>query len=129
MKGDDWHTRRMTIGPIGEETGSRSKCFYVIYDYHIVIKIHPTPIDDLNKYTEILKKERTVVRQLAMRECIVPGASVVLKLIQRFSRRADLALEGGEDDYMKLLNIFSELQKYLRIGDTFAFFMDLSKYY
>lgn len=129
MKSGDWYTRRMTIGPIGEETGSRSKCFYVIYDYHIVIKIPPTPINDLNKYTEILKKERTIVRQLAMTECIVPGASVVLKLIQRFSRRADLALEGGEDDYMKLLNIFSELQKYLRIGDTFAFFMDLSKYY
>ena len=129
MKGGDWHTRRMTIGPIGEETGSRSKCFYVIYDYHIVIKIPPNPIDDLNKYTEILKKERGIVKQLSMKECIVPGASVVLKLIQRFSRRADLALEGGEDDYMKLLNIFSELQKYLRIGNTFAFFMDLSKYY
>jgi hypothetical protein len=129
MKGGDWHTRRMTIGPIGEETGSRSKCFYVIYDYHIVIKIPPNPINDLNKYTEILKKERGIVKQLSMSECIVPGASVVLKLIQRFSRRADLALEGGEDDYIKLLNIFSELQKYLRIGDTFAFFMDLSKYY
>ncbi len=129
MKGGDWHTRRMTIGPIGEETGSRSKCFYVIYDYHIVIKIPPNPINDLNKYTEILKRERGIVKQLSMKECIVPGASVVLKLIQRFSRRADLALEGGEDDYMKLLNIFSELQKYLRIGDTFAFFMDLSKYY
>ena len=129
MKGGDWHTRRMTIGPIGEETGSRSKCFYVIYDYHIVIKIPPNPINDLKKYTEILKKERTIVKQLSMQECIVPGASVVLKLIQRFSRRADLALEGREDDYMKLLNIFSELQKYLRIGDTFAFFMDLSKYY
>ena len=129
MKGGDWHTRRMTIGPIGEDTGSRSKCFYVIYDYHIVIKIPPIPINDLNKYTEILKKERGIVKQLSMKECIVPGASVVLKLIQRFSRRADLALEGGEDDYMKLLNIFSELQKYLRIGDTFAFFMDLSKYY
>jgi hypothetical protein len=129
MKGGDWHTRRMTIGPIGEETGSRSKCFYVIYDYHIVIKIPPSPINDLNKYTEILKKERSIVKQLSMSECIVPGASVVLKLIQRFSRRADLALEGGEDDYMKLLHIFTELQKYLRIGDTFAFFMDLSKYY
>ena len=129
MQSGDWHTRRMTIGPIGEETGSRSKCFYVIYDYHIVIKIPPNPINDLTKYTEMLKRERAIVRQLSMRECIVPGASVVLKLIQRFSRRADLALEGGEDDYMKLLNIFSELQKYLRIGDTFAFFMDLSKYY
>jgi hypothetical protein len=129
MKGGDWHTRRMTIGPIGEETGSRSKCFYVIYDYHIVIKIPPNPINDLNKYTEILKREEGIVKQLSMRECIVPGASVVLKLIQRFSRRADLALESGEDDYMKLLNIFSELQKYLKIGDTFAFFMDLSQYY
>jgi hypothetical protein len=129
MKGGDWHTRRMTIGPIGEETGSRSKCFYVIYDYHIVIKIPPSPINDLTKYIEILKKERGIVKQLSMRECIVPGASVVLKLIQRFSRKADLALKGDEDDYMKLLNIFSELQKYLRIGDTFAFFMDLSKYY
>ncbi|MCG6945167.1 MAG: hypothetical protein LJE87_07450, partial [Deltaproteobacteria bacterium] len=67
MKGGDWHTRRMTIGPIGEETGSRSKCFYVIYDYHIVIKIPPNPINDLNKYTEILKKERGIVKQLSMR--------------------------------------------------------------
>jgi hypothetical protein len=30
----DWATRRMTIGPLGEESGSKSKCYYVIYDVH-----------------------------------------------------------------------------------------------
>ena len=129
MKGDDWQSRRMTIGPIGEDTGSRSKCFYVIYDHHLVIKIPPNPINDLNQYLEILKNERRIAKQLAMKECIIPTASVVLKLIQRISEKTDLSPEEREGDYMKLLNIFSELQRYLRIGNTFAFFMDLSKYY
>ncbi|MBT8406059.1 MAG: hypothetical protein KJP05_01260, partial [Deltaproteobacteria bacterium] len=129
MTGDDWQSRRMTIGPIGEDTGSRSKCFYVIYDHHLVIKIPPNPISDLSRYLEILKNERRIAEQLAMKECIIPTASVVLKLIQRISDKADLSPEEREGDYMKLLSIFSELQKYLRIGNTFAFFMDLSKYY
>ncbi len=129
MKDGDWQSRRMTIGPIGEDTGSRSKCFYVIYDYHLVIKIPPTPINDLNKYMDILKKERRIVKKLSMKECIIPSASVILQLIQRFTNKADLPPEESEDDYIKLLNTFSELQRYLKIGKTFAFFMDLSKYY
>lgn len=129
MKNDEWQSRRMTIGPIGEDTGSRSKCFHVIYDHHLVIKIPPNPINDLNQYLEILKNERRIAKQLAMKECIIPTASVVLKLIQRISDKTDLSPEEREGDYVKLLNIFSELQKYLRIGNTFAFFMDLSKYY
>jgi hypothetical protein len=35
----DWVKRRMTIGPLGEDAGSKSKCFYVIYDVHLVLKI------------------------------------------------------------------------------------------
>ncbi|MCG6982931.1 MAG: hypothetical protein LJE88_16130 [Deltaproteobacteria bacterium] len=62
MKDGDWHSRRMTIGPIGEESGSRSKCFYVIYDYHLVIKVPPIPIDDLAEYMDILKNERRIVK-------------------------------------------------------------------
>ena len=129
MKDGDWQSRRMTIGPIGEATGSRSKCFYVIYDYHLVIKIPPTPINDLAEYMNILKNERRIVKRLSMKECIIPSASVILKLIQRFEEKGDLPSDDNEEDYLKFLNIFSELQKYLRIGNTFAFFMDLSKYY
>ena len=129
MKDGDWQSRRMTIGPIGEDAGSRSKCFYVIYDYHLVIKIPPTPINDLTKYMDILKKERRIVKRLSMKECIIPSVAVILKLIQRFDQEGELPSEDNEEDYLKFLNIFSELQKYLRVGNTFAFFMDLSKYY
>jgi len=129
MKDGDWQHRRMTIGPIGEDSGSRSKCFYVIYDYHLVIKIPPIPISDLTQYMDILKNERRIVKRLAMKECIIPSAAVILKLIQRFEQKRDLPFEDREDDYLKFLNMFSELQKYLRIGNTFVFFMDLSKYY
>jgi len=129
MKNGDWQSRRMTIGPIGENAGSRSKCFYVIYDYHLVIKIPPTPINDLNTYMDILKKERRIVKRLSMKECIIPSAAVILRLIQRFNKKGDLPAEDKEDDYLKFLNIFTELQKYLRIDNTFVFFMDLSKYY
>jgi len=129
MKDGDWQSRRMTIGPIGEDSGSRSKCFYVIYDYHLVIKIPPIPINDLTEYMDILKKERRIVKRLSMKECIIPSAAVILKLIQRFDQKGELPSEDNEEDYLKFLSIFSELQKYLRLGNTFAFFMDLSKYY
>ena len=129
MKDGDWQSRRMTIGPIGEESGSRSKCFYVIYDHHLVIKIPPVPINDLTKYMEILKNERRIVKRLSMKECIIPSAAVILTLIQPFQQKRDLPSEDNEDDYLKFLSVFSELQKYLRIDNTFVFFMDLSKYY
>jgi serine/threonine protein kinase len=125
----DWQSRRMSIGRLGEDTGSRSKCFYVIYDDHLVVKIPPTPIGDLEKYMEILEKEKSIVRKLVMEECIIPSVSVILKMIQRFSDREDLPSEELEKDYVRWLNVFSEAQKYLKIGDTFVFFMDLSKYY
>ena len=80
---DDWQSRRMTIGPLGEGTTSRSKCFYVIYDYHLVIKIPPTPITDLNEYIKIIKKEKSIVNKLYMKECIIPTVSVILKMLPR----------------------------------------------
>ena len=128
-KDGNWQSRRMTIGPIGEDTGSRSKCFYVIYDDHLVLKIPPTPITNLDQYIKILRKERTIVRKLAMKECIIPSVSVILKLIQPSSGEKTESSEETETNYLRLLNVFSELQKYLKIGDSFVFFMDLSKYY
>ena len=107
MKNGEWQSRRMTIGPIGEDTGSRSKCFYVIYEHHLVIKIPPIPINDLTSYMGILKRERGIVKKLAMKECIIPSASVILKLVQRFEKKGELPADDREGDYLKFLNIFS----------------------
>ncbi len=126
---DDWQSRRMTIGPLGDDTTSRSKCFYVIYDYHLVIKIPPVPIKDLNEYIKIIRKEQGIVNKLSMKECIIPTVSVILKMLPRLSGGEGLPVEETEENYVRRLNVFSELQEYLRIDDTFAFFMDLSKYY
>ena len=54
VKGEDqWISRRMTISPLGEESGSKSKCFKVIYDDMIVIKMPPSPITDFAKICRI----------------------------------------------------------------------------
>ena len=44
--GDEWIRRRMTLGPLGEDSGSKSTCYYVIFDRHLVVKIPPKPIVD-----------------------------------------------------------------------------------
>ena len=46
---EDWAKRRMTIGPLGEESGSKSKCYFVIYDVHLVLKTPARPIDDFEE--------------------------------------------------------------------------------
>ncbi|UCG13759.1 MAG: hypothetical protein JSU72_04610 [Deltaproteobacteria bacterium] len=125
---NDWTSRRMTIGRLGEDAGSRSKCFYAIYDDHIVVKIPPVQIKTFDEYIAILKKESRIVDQLSMEECIVPRVSVILKNI-RSPSAGDFLAGGIEGNYIKLLKMSSKLQSYLKIGGSFAFFMDLSRYY
>jgi len=60
---EDWAKRRMTIGPLGEESGSKSKCYYVIYDVHMVVKIPARPIDDFEEYIDSIKKEMHIVNK------------------------------------------------------------------
>ena len=60
---DDWASRRMTIGPIGEDSGSRSTCYYVIYDDHLVIKISPTPLTDFDRYLQSINRDNAVGRK------------------------------------------------------------------
>ena len=62
---NDWLIRRMSVGPLGEDTGSKSKCFYVIYDTHMVVKIPPAPITDMDKYVSAIRKEVQIASQLA----------------------------------------------------------------
>ena len=125
----DWVRRRMTIGPIGDEAGSKSKCYYVIYDSHLVVKIPVKPINAFDEYIRSIKKEGQIVDKLAPKECIIPRVSVALNLIHKFTDSANLSAEKLEEKYVEWLRRKTDYQKYLKIKNTFVFFMDFSKYY
>jgi serine/threonine protein kinase len=127
--GDEWDTRRMTVGTLGEKSSSRSMSYYVIYDDHLVVKIPPTPITEFHQYAELIRKDRKIAEKLAPRECLVPGVAVILNKLHPFPDEAELPPEILEEKYMQLLDSQPEYQKYLKIGDTFAYFMDFSKYF
>ncbi|MGD8291293.1 MAG: hypothetical protein PVF37_06295 [Desulfobacterales bacterium] len=126
---EDWVKRRMTIGPLGEESGSKSKCYFVIYDVHMVFKIPARPIHDFEEYIECIKKEVHIVNKLAPRKCIIPRVSAILSLIHTFPYSEDTPPERLEVRYINLLRKSPDYQKYLKINNTFVYVMDLSKYY
>ena len=114
----------MSVGTLGEDSGSKSKCYDVIYDDHIVVKIPPIPTTDFSKYIRSINADRLIVNRLAPKECIVPGVSVILKRIHDFPDRDNLSPKELEERYVKLLQIQPSIQEYLKIGDAFVFFMD-----
>ncbi|MGD9056822.1 MAG: hypothetical protein PVJ41_00350 [Desulfobacterales bacterium] len=125
----DWMRRRMSIGPLGEEAGSKSKCYYVIYDVHLVVKIPAKPISEFEYYIRCIKKEGEIVDKLAPKECIIPRVSVLLNLIHKLPDCSHLSPEKLEEKYVAWLRTKTKYQKYLKIKNTFVFFMDFSKYY
>ena len=125
---EEWRTRRMTLGPIGESSGSRSQCFHAIFDTHMVIKIPPTPIRDFEDYVQRIRYESALVERLSPRECIIPSLSVILSRVHRFAGSAPAAAADLEAQYIDLLKTMPEYRDYLRIGGNFAFFMDLARH-
>ncbi len=123
---NDWLTRRMSVGPLGEETGSKSKCFYVIYDTHMVVKIPPTPITDMEKYVRDIRREVQIASHLLPVTSIVPMVSVVLKKVKKLPYESSLTPEQLEKQYIRFVEEHPEYQEYLKIGDRFAFFMELT---
>ncbi len=122
----DWISRRMSIAPLGEDSGSKSKCFYVIYDTHMVVKIPPEKITDLDKYITAIRKEVQIAGQLTPVACIVPMVSVVLKKVKKLPYESSLTQEQLEKQYIRLVEEHPEYQSYLKIGGRFAFFMELA---
>jgi serine/threonine protein kinase len=129
LQGNEWSSRRMSIGLLGQGGGSRSKCFYVIYDSHMVLKIPSQPIPHFSKYHQQIADEARIVSRLTPRECIVPRISVILKAIQFIPGNEKLSEDELEDRYVQLLKHDPTYQKYLKIGPSFAFFMDLAKHF
>lgn len=126
---DDWISRRMSIGLLGQGGGSRSQCFYVIYDTHMVIKIPAARITRFSEYKRRIAAEGRILTRLAPRQCIVPRVSTILKMVHTFADEAHLSEEALEARYMRLLADQPELQNHLQIAGSFAFFMDLARHY
>jgi serine/threonine protein kinase len=125
----DWVRRRMAIGPLGDESASRSKCYYVIFDNHLVIKIPPKPIRNFEEYVTSLRKEENIVQRLAPKKCIIPKLSVILRLIHPLPSEAEIPAEHLEDAYLTWLHKNPTHQANLRIKNTFVYFMDLSQHF
>jgi len=123
----EWAARRMTIAPLGSETGSKSICFYVIYDDHIVVKIPSPAITELTDYLDCIYADQRIVFRMKPRECVVPGVSVILKRVHSFPNN-EPAPEKMEGRYISWLKKNPEFQQFLKIEDAYIFFMDLSKY-
>jgi serine/threonine protein kinase len=126
---EDWAKRRMTIGPLGEESGSKSKCYYVIYDVHMVVKIPAKPVTDFEPYIESIKKETHIVNKLIPKECIIPKVSVILGMFHSFPNADNMPPDHLEEEYIKWMRKSPEFQNYLKINGSFVYIMDLSKYY
>ncbi len=126
---DRWESRRMSLAPIGEGTGSKSQCFYVIFDTHMVVKIPPTPITDFEDYIARVRAETQIMVRLAPKICVIPNLAVILRRIHVFPDADSLPPAQLEDRYIRWLRKFPENQRFLTIGGSFVFFMDLARYY
>jgi serine/threonine protein kinase len=126
---DGWVKRRITIGLLGEDTGSKSRCFYVIYDVHLVVKIPTRPIVDFEDYIESINKEGHIVDKLAPKECVIPKVSVILDLIDKLPQSDQSSAEKSEERYISWLRKNPAFQANLKIKNSFIFFMDFSKFY
>ena len=129
LKDGEWATRRMSIGLLGQGGGSRSKCYYVIYDSHLVIKLPADPIDSFSSYNRQIATEAAIVARLAPRECIVPRVSVILAEFQKIAYSDEMSSDELEKKCVHLLEVKPSLQEHVKIGGSFVFFMDLAKHF
>jgi hypothetical protein len=123
-----WVSRNMSIGTIGEDSHSKSQCFYVIFDTHMVVKIPPWPVKDFSDYIERIRHEKALVEKLAPWVCIIPGVSVILHHVYASVGIDDSPGKNPEDLSIQLLKAYPKYQSLLKIGGTFAFFMNLSRH-
>ncbi len=124
-----WKSRRMSIEPLGEKVESKSRCYKVIYDDTLVIKIPPRPITDFSAYLEQIKREHAIVRRIQKSiPCVYPQISAILKKVPVIRIPSYVAPEDAEKEYIDILSKDTGLQDYLKIGEGFVFFMTLSKY-
>lgn len=126
---DEWYTRRVTVGPIGVESGSRSNCFFATYDENIVVKIPPAPIHDFRKYCSRIEIDRRTASALEPIKSITPSISWVMNKALPQSDNEFLNAEQIESRYFHMLKTRTSIHDFLKIEGGFVYFMELSENY
>ncbi|MFP4032866.1 MAG: hypothetical protein ACLFTV_15005 [Desulfococcaceae bacterium] len=125
---DGWRTRRMSLGPLAEESGSKSRCYKVIYDELLVVKLPPRPVENFDRYLEHLRREQEIAARLSPEvACITPSVSAILRKLPDFAAGVGGPPEAFEARCLERLRLAPEFQRHLQIGGRFAFFMSLSR--
>jgi len=128
-KGGRTRTRRMSIRQLGETVESKSVCFKVIYDDMLVVKIPPRPIKDFQTYLKSIDRELSIVNQVSESiTCVYPRIGAIMRKVPAARLPENTGKIEDEKQYIQILTEKPELQQYLKIGDSFVFFMALSKY-
>lgn len=143
-KNKKWERRRMSVGVIGENPGTRSRsrsrtasrtkgskstCFKVTYDNLLVIKVPPAPIGRFDDYLESLHTEGRIAVKLEPEiEFVAPGVTAIMRKIHPFKDAADLKASELEARYIQWLRGHPTEQEFLKVSGGFAYVMDLSKY-
>lgn len=123
------HRRRMSIGQLGAGGVGSSLCFYVLYDIHLVVKLPRTPIKDYADYIESIDKERRIAALLGGVPVIVPQVTPVLENVHRFSNHDALSSDAVERRYIAWMRRNPAFQRYLKVGESFVFFMQLASHH
>ena len=125
---DGWRSRRMSIGPLAEESGSKSRCYKVIFDDLLVVKLPPKPVADFESYLEHLRREQDTAARLSPDvECIAPTVSAILRKLPDFAVHGEISPEEFEARCLSRLRAEPRFQAHLKVGGRFAFFMNLSR--
>jgi serine/threonine protein kinase len=128
-RGGKWKSRRITVSPLGQNVESRSACFKVIYDDLLVLKIPAQPIRDFDDYLEHILIESNVSSRLFPEiMCVRPTVSTILRKIPGLGFDRQYPSDVIEEKYIEMLQRRPGLQTFLKIGSTFIFFMNLSRY-
>jgi tetratricopeptide (TPR) repeat protein len=125
----EWIRRRLTIGSLNTESSYKSKCYDVVFDQHLVVKIPPKPILDFETYASGIQKERKIAERLAPRECIIPKVSVVLSQVHPLPTENGVLAGQLEENYLAWLRQNPSYQSCLKIKGSFVYFMDLPQHY
>lgn len=124
-----WKSRRITIGKLGANVANKSTCFRVTYDDLLVLKIPPYPITELDEYIQAIQSERRIAAYaLPDITCVVPSLSALLTKVPILKPQKQLTSDQIESHYLRLVTEDPKLQSFLKIGESFVFFMSLSSY-